>query len=128
MTEKETNFDIARQAIKDTAFILVHDVTAYYEHDWDSEISSEGLAGAEIIEELLNSGKLSKEALEDTVTTVIGNNDTKYFEVEKEKKAKEAQIKEELDNLKSATDWVEEHYGHEAANDFEQAYWDNHSS
>ena len=126
MTEKETNFDIARQAIKDTAFIMVHDVTAYYEHDWDSEISSEGLAGAEIIEQLLNDG-LSKDALENAVGTVIGNY-PKYFKVEEEKKAKEAQIKEELDNLKSATNWIEEHYGHEAATNFEQAYWDNHSS
>lgn len=125
MTE---NFDTAREAIQRVAFVDVHTVAADYEKDWDNAISAEGLAGAEIIEELLNSGKLSKEALEDAVTTVIGNNDPKYFEVEEAERAKEAQIKEELDNLKSATDWVEEHYGHEAANDFEQAYWDNHSS
>ena len=125
MTE---NFDTAREAIQRVTFVDVHTVTADYKKNWDNAISAEGLAGAEIIEELLNSDKLSKEALEDAVTTVIGNNDPKYFEVEEAERAKEAQIKEELDNLKSATDWIEEHYGQEAATNFEQTYWDNHSS
>lgn len=86
MTE---NFDTAREAIQRVTFVDVHTVTADYEKDWDNAISAEGLAGAEIIEELLNSGKLSKEALEDAVTTVIGNNDPKYFEVEDAERAKE---------------------------------------
>lgn len=79
MTE---NFDTAREAIQRVTFVDVHTVTADYKKNWDNAISAEELAGAEIIEELLNSGKLSKEALEDAVTTVIGNNDPKYFEVE----------------------------------------------